>query len=532
MSDAGKHGANRTSTGGYSKGAPERTRRWCGTLNNPTSDEAGFFRCRAPPPSSIRAMVAQVEKGETGTVHMQFYVEFHAPKNLRQAKSILGDRVHIEPAAGTAEQNKHYCTKPTPGCKCKHCVGAVRLEGPWEFGEFGGGQGERTDLQEAAEIIVNGGTIRDIDPALIVKYSNGFRALAAMRQEKTRDLFMCITIVGPPGIGKSHLVRNTFLNIPTFNTLFGNGGIWFQEYSGQKVIVIDEYKGQIQLQKLLGIADKWPIRLECKGGSFAAEHELLILISNSPPSQWYLDKDGTRPAEIQALYRRTGYVEGGMHNLNYVEVIDDPNKTLEEKREDLAHKWQLAIQAYKRFRLTKLVEMEEAQARSEDESGHLFSPPPASRRHGDVIDPAQSLMRELDPSKTPELEQRALWGPYLLRQERTARQLRQERSALLRHDTGRDALSRSSRTVSVDLSTIARTRDEEPTIIIPIDCRTTNPTGNIPNNPKPRTPPFSQEIEEIEEVEDCDDTPPSQDNVSEGEGATLIHQIYDEDIDP
>lgn len=38
--------------------------------------------------------------------------------------------------------------------------------------------------------------------------------------------------------------------------------------------------------------------------------------------------------------------------------------------------------------------------------------------------------------------------------------------------------------------------------------------------------------QEIEEVEDCDDTPPSQDNVSEGEGATLIHQIYDEDIDP
>jgi len=427
MSDADKHGANRTSTGGYSKGAPERTRRWCGTLNNPTPDEDGFFRCRAPPPSSIRAMVAQVEKGETGTVHMQFYVEFHAPKNMRQAKSILGDRVHIEAAAGTAEQNKHYCTKPTPGCKCKHCVGAVRLEGPWIFGEFGGGQGERTDLQEAADTIVNGGSIRDIDPSLIVKYANGFRALQAMKQEKTRELFMCLTIVGPPGIGKSHIVRTTFANTPTFNTLFGNGGIWFHEYSGQKVIVIDEYKGQIQLQKLLGIADKWPIRLECKGGSFAAEHELLILISNSPPSQWYLDKDGTRPAEIHALYRRTGYVEGGMHNLNYVEVVDDPNKTLEEKREDLTHKWHLAIQAYKRFRLTKLIEHEEAEhERSENElEQHLFSPPPVTKRHGEVatpiLDSARALVRELDPSKTPELEQRALWGPAI----------RQERSALL-----------------------------------------------------------------------------------------------------
>jgi len=520
-----QHGARRN--------LPERTRRWAGTLNNPTEQDIRSFRLRTPPASSIRAMVAQIEKGDNGTVHIQFYVEFHGPKNMRQAKAVLGDRVHIEQAMGTAEQNRHYCSKPRLGCQCNHCVGAVRLEGPWEFGEFGGGQGERTDLQEAADTIVNGGSIRDIDPSLIVKYANGFRALQAMKQEKTRELFMCLTIVGPPGIGKSHIVRTTFANTPTFNTLFGNGGIWFQEYSGQKVIVIDEYKGQIQLQKLLGIADKWPIRLECKGGSFAAEHDLLVLISNSPPSQWYLDRDGTRPTEIQALYRRTGYVEGGMHRLNYIEVIDDPNKSLEEKRKDLSHKWQLALQAYKRFRYTKIIELEE---RGEDEeqeevARHLFSPPQSEeepkqphakepkRCHTPPcsVDPAL-LVRSLNPSNTPDEEQRALWGPAI----------RQERSALLRHDTGRDVLSRSSRTVSVDLSTIHRTRDEE-IDFIPTERRSTNLTGNRPNNPKPRTPPFSQEIEE---VEDCDDTPPSQDNVSEGEGATLIHQIYDEDIDP
>lgn len=49
---------------------------------------------------------------ETGRKHLQGFVSFNIPKTLAQVKSILGtEAVHLEPARGTAEQNRTYCSK-------------------------------------------------------------------------------------------------------------------------------------------------------------------------------------------------------------------------------------------------------------------------------------------------------------------------------------------------------------------------------------------------------------------------------------
>jgi hypothetical protein len=52
---------------------------------------------------------------------------------------LLGARVHVESANGSAEQNRVYCTKPEG-----------RIAGPWEYGTMIG-KGQRTDLKKFVE---------------------------------------------------------------------------------------------------------------------------------------------------------------------------------------------------------------------------------------------------------------------------------------------------------------------------------------------------------------------------------------------
>lgn len=66
-------------------------------------------------------LVYQEEVGDSGTHHLQGYVEFPNKKSLQQVRGIL-EGAHWEPRAGTAEQAAAYCKKDP------------RVGGPYEYG--------------------------------------------------------------------------------------------------------------------------------------------------------------------------------------------------------------------------------------------------------------------------------------------------------------------------------------------------------------------------------------------------------------
>jgi len=200
------------------------------------------------------------------------------------------ERAHLLASKGNAEQNKTYCTKAEG-----------RLEGPWELGTLPK-QGERTDLKEAAESLMRDGDIRAIDPAVFLKYASGCLKLAALAPPPRRDNLKVITIVGPTGIGKSYSVHDIFPDIYVVN--MGNSGLWWDGYTGQRAVMFEEFKGQVQLQKMLQILDPYPLRLEIKGGLVPARFTLVFITSNYTPDAWYKNEDGSRDAELAALRRR------------------------------------------------------------------------------------------------------------------------------------------------------------------------------------------------------------------------------------
>lgn len=284
-----------------------RAKNWCFTINNPTADEKAALSAGLP--AGVDYLVFQLERGAEGTPHYQGFVQFHDRKRLSQVKSLscrssagvvvaVFARAHLEVARGKVDDNYAYCTKPES-----------RVAGPFEFGSPLR-QGDRIDLKESADLLMSTGKISSVDPQVVLKYgSNCFKVLA-LTQAPRRDELLVITMIGSTGIGKSWSVYDIFPTASIAKCLFGNSGCWFDGYTDQDILLFEEFKGQIPLQKMLTMLDPYPLKLEVKGGATNAFFKVAIILSNSPPSEWYPDDPAkpqrTRGPERDALYRRLG----------------------------------------------------------------------------------------------------------------------------------------------------------------------------------------------------------------------------------
>jgi len=96
--------------GGNTKTPASQHRRWCFTLNNYGENDVDKLTREFTRVSAVKWVFSK-EVGDSGTPHLQGYVEFRNAKTLQGVKNIISQRAHVERARGTAEQNYGYCTK-------------------------------------------------------------------------------------------------------------------------------------------------------------------------------------------------------------------------------------------------------------------------------------------------------------------------------------------------------------------------------------------------------------------------------------
>ena len=91
-------------------------------------------------PEKMRYLGFALERGTSGTIHWQGYVELKSPTAMATIKVLLGNNPHIEGRKGTAQQARDYFALPgeKPG---------ETLEEAKEFGELSS-QGKRSDLEQ------------------------------------------------------------------------------------------------------------------------------------------------------------------------------------------------------------------------------------------------------------------------------------------------------------------------------------------------------------------------------------------------
>lgn len=268
------------------------SRSFCFTINNPTLP---LTIPQEKKDKHVRYVSWQLESGDQGTRHYQGFIQLKSPQRISLLKSFGPDwaRGHYEITKGTPDQAREYSRKEES-----------RLEGPYEIGTYTS-QGKRTDLQSVVDQANEGKTLQEIamdNPTTFVRFHRGIeRFLQVTRTEKRTWKTQLYIFWGQAGTGKSRWAHS--LDEEPYFLRRGNGNsVWFDGYTGQSVVVLDDFYGWIPYDLLLRLTDRYSLTVDVKGGSVPFLAKYVVLTSNKPWTEWY--DFANKPMDPEALRRR------------------------------------------------------------------------------------------------------------------------------------------------------------------------------------------------------------------------------------
>lgn len=243
----------------------------------------------------VRFAIWQLERGEH--VHIQMYVEFKNNTSHGIFKKMWNDSwgaPHHEPALKCRDACIAYCSKKDD----------TYIDGPKTFGKNEGGQGSRSDLSGSIKRLREGATLKDlasddIGAQNIVKYSRGLRELEVLLNPSKYRPDLKVTVVwGQSGTGKTewaigiddpNLSKEEKAKMVMEKNVFvkETEDKWFDNYSRNKVLVIDEFNGWLNREFFLRVIDVYPINLPVKNGFVPGHYEEVVITTNTWPEHWY-----------------------------------------------------------------------------------------------------------------------------------------------------------------------------------------------------------------------------------------------------
>lgn len=259
------------------------TKSWCFTDNECNEEIWNNLECRY-------IIYGRETAPSTGQKHLQGFVVFEKNKRLAGVKKIHPG-CHWEPMKGTHAQASDYCKK----------------EGDFvERGEIPV-PGKRTDIIAACEIVKSHGLKRLAEemPDQVIKYARNYQIYQNLVSPNlgARDWTMEVNwYYGPTGTGKSYKAHidagpDAYRKFP---------GKWWDGYSDQSVVIFDDFrKHWCTFNDLLLWFDRYPCRVETKGGSVQLQARRIYVTCHKSPRDLYMDSmSGEEREDIEQLIRR------------------------------------------------------------------------------------------------------------------------------------------------------------------------------------------------------------------------------------
>lgn len=127
---------------------------------------------------------------------------------------------------------------------------------------------------------------------------------------KPRD-FQTITHVywGKTGTGKTRFVMN---QVQDSQFWMPGDYQWFDGYTGQPIVIFDDYRGEYKLQLLLKLLDRYPMSVPVKGDFTNWCPRKIYITSNIHPRSWYPNEDSF---SVSAMFRRLHIIESVFENI-------------------------------------------------------------------------------------------------------------------------------------------------------------------------------------------------------------------------
>lgn len=240
-------------------------------------------------PSELQYVRGQCELGgTTGYVHWQLSAAFKKPIRRSSVISLFvgtGNSCHAELSRSSAADS--YVWKEDTA------IADTRFE----LGTRAIRRNSKTDW-DLVRSNAQAGDFALIPSDIYVRYYGNVRRIYSDNARPTPIVRTCRAYVGPTGTGKSRLAweqagEDAYVKNPTTK--------WWDGYKGQKHVIIDEFRGEINISHLLRWLDRYPVLVEIKGSSMPLSATTFWVCSNITPQEWYPLVDSNT---MDALMRR------------------------------------------------------------------------------------------------------------------------------------------------------------------------------------------------------------------------------------
>lgn len=214
----------------------------------------------------------------TGKQHHQGYVEYKSAKDVNSIAKKL-DHAHVEKAKGNSTSNIEYCSKE------KNIV--------LQEGEATKGQGARTDLEGMITAIKENPNIKkkdliELNPGAFARNYRALDIIKDVYEEQRNWVPEVIYIYGKSGVGKTRMAMEAGATKVKFKHGFFDG------YNGEETVVfddVDEWTFFKERNTLLELLDRYPYRINIKGGSRNWAPRKIYITSNFEPSKTFAFSD-------------------------------------------------------------------------------------------------------------------------------------------------------------------------------------------------------------------------------------------------
>ena len=222
---------------------------------------------------------------DAGRQHWQMYFETTCQLSFKQAHANWLPGAHFERRMGTAKQADDNCQD-----RDKLCVE------PYQSIKYGvmrdPGEGARTNLKLLAYKIRKGTPVHQIALEAPDAYVRNYRGMAALENIVNNQTAMskrdvhCYYLEGPDQTDK---IVETFPDAFKLSHITG-GKVWWDGYTNQSRLIIDDFYGQIPLREMLHYLKVTRLQIATKGGFVMAQWTVVYVTSTVKPAKWYPDE--------------------------------------------------------------------------------------------------------------------------------------------------------------------------------------------------------------------------------------------------
>jgi len=237
-------------------------------------------------PHTLIYLKGQLEIGEHGYIHWQLVAVSKKKCKATGMKRNFCSTAHVE-VTRSAAANEYVWKDDT----------CFDPNSRFELGRLPLNRNEKKDWDQIWNSAKRG-ALDEIPADVRVR---SYKTLKSIEKDYMRPTEMLRTVrvyYGPTGMGKS---RRAWYEAGITAYPKGPTSIYWDGYQNHENVVIDEFRGQINISHLLRWFDRYPVCVECKFGACILNARNIWITSNIPPEQWFPDLD---PTTFLALQRR------------------------------------------------------------------------------------------------------------------------------------------------------------------------------------------------------------------------------------